>query len=116
MGKDEHKGTIYLIDFGLSKRFRDPKTGLHIPEKDGKSLVGTARYSSIYTHLGIEQSRRDDLEALAYSIIYLGKGTLPWQGIRAKNKNDKYQKILELKINTEIDELCKNLPGMIYSI
>ena len=49
MGKDEHKGTVYLIDFGLSKRFRDPKTGLHIPEKDGKSLVGTARYSSIYT-------------------------------------------------------------------
>ena len=75
-------------------------------------MVGTARYSSIYTHLGIEQSRRDDLEALAYSIIYLGKGRLPWQGIRAKNKNEKYQKILELKINTEIDELCKGLPGI----
>ena len=100
---------IYLIDFGLAKRFRDPKTGLHIPYKDGKSLTGTARFASIYTHLGIEQSRRDDLEGMIYTLIYLIKGRLPWQGLKAKSKEEKCQKIMEKKIDIPIDILCKGL-------
>lgn len=78
MGYGSKSNIVYLIDYGLSKRYSDPKTGQHIPLKDGKSLTGTARYASINTHLGFEQSRRDDLEALTYVLIFLIKGTLPW--------------------------------------
>lgn len=77
---------VYMIDFGLSKRFRNPKTGQHIPWKEGKNLTGTARYASLNTHLGYEQSRRDDLEGLAYVMLYFLKGKLPWQGLDAKTK------------------------------
>ena len=97
----------------MAKKYKDYKTGEHIPYKDGRPLTGTARYASIFTHLGIEQSRRDDLESLGYVLIYLLRGQLPWQGIKAKNKKDKYQKIMENKIYTSLDQLCANKPSYI---
>ena len=110
MGIGKKKNIVYISDFGLAKRFRDSRTGMHIPYKDGKKFTGTARYASIYTHLGVEQSRRDDLESLAYMLIYFSKGNLPWQGIKAKNNNEKYIKILSKKINIKNEELCSELP------
>jgi serine/threonine protein kinase len=79
IGKKDKLSTVYLCDFGLSKRFRDQKTGNHIPYKNNKHFAGTPSFASVYTHLGCEQSRRDDLESLAYILIYLGTGTLPWR-------------------------------------
>ena len=110
IGKEKKNSTIYLCDFGLSKRFRDKKTGMHIPYKEGKSFTGTTCYASIYTHLGDEQSRRDDLESLAYILIYFSKGTLPWKGLKVKSKNQRQSKVLSKKINTKIEELCSGLP------
>jgi len=101
---------VYMIDFGLSKRFRNPKTGQHIPWKEGKNLTGTARYASLFTHLGYEQSRRDDLEGLGYVMLYFLKGKLPWQGLPAKTKKEKYEKIKDKKQNTPIEDLCSKLP------
>ncbi|CAF0748593.1 unnamed protein product [Rotaria sp. Silwood1] len=104
IGKDSTK--IFLIDFGLAKKFFDHRLNKHISYKEGKSLTGTPRYVSISTHLGIEQSRRDDMEALAYVLIYFSRGTLPWQGIKALNKRQKYEKICELKMSISITNLC----------
>lgn len=78
VGAGKKASLLYMIDFGLSKRFRDPKTGEHIPYRDNKSLTGTARYASVNTHLGIEQARRDDMESVGFILVYFLKGTLPW--------------------------------------
>lgn len=107
MGHGKRQHYVYTVDFGLTKRYRDTKTGQHIPYKDGKSLTGTARYASLNTHLGVEQSRRDDLECLGFVLIYFLKGGLPWQGVKAKTRTEKYETIKNMKINTPIKELVK---------
>lgn len=107
-GKNEH--LIYMIDFGLSKRFINPKTYKHISYSDGKDLTGTARYASINTHLGIDQSRRDDLEGIAYMLIYFMKGSLPWQGIKAHTQKQKHKLVGERKLGTPLVSLCSGLP------
>ena len=110
VGKGHKNNIIYAIDFGLAKKFRDPKTGLHIPYRDGKNLTGTARYASTNTHLGMEQSRRDDIEALGYMLLYFLKGSLPWQGQVLRDPERKYDRIKQLKYETKLDELCAGFP------
>ncbi|CBZ51093.1 putative Casein kinase one (CK1) TgCK1b [Neospora caninum Liverpool] len=112
LGNAGHQNTIYVIDFGLAKKFRDPKTHQHIPYRENKNLTGTARYASISAHLGSEQSRRDDLEAVGYVLMYFCRGgTLPWQGIKANTKQEKYHKIMEKKMSTPVEVLCKGYPS-----
>eukprot|EP01063_Lacrimia_lanifica_P027795 TRINITY_DN3956_c1_g1_i1.p1 TRINITY_DN3956_c1_g1~~TRINITY_DN3956_c1_g1_i1.p1 ORF type:complete len:528 (+),score=120.45 TRINITY_DN3956_c1_g1_i1:101-1585(+) len=108
LGRQTHH--IYMLDYGLAKRYCDPKTGQHIPHTAGKSLVGTTRYASVNTHLGIEQSRRDDLEGLGMVLIYLTLSRLPWQGTQAANRAEKERKIMEKKIITKPAVLCAGLP------
>lgn len=110
MGVGRRSNIVYIIDFGLAKRYRDPKTHVHIMYRENKHLTGTPRYASINNHLGIEQSRRDDLESLGYVFMYFLRGSLPWQGLRANTKKQKYQKIMEKKMATPIDLLCKGFP------
>jgi hypothetical protein len=78
--------------------------------REDKSLTGTPRYASINALLGIEPTRRDDLEAITYILMYFFRGSLPWQGIRALDKRRKYQKILEKKMATPINVLHKGAP------
>lgn len=110
MGLGNNSHLINAIDFGLSQKYRDSKTFCHIMFKENRSLVGTARYLSLNAHLGIEQSRRDDLESLGYMMIYFLKGTLPWQGIDSPNKLEKYQKIGEKKLKLPIEFYCCDIP------
>ncbi|KAL6006161.1 Casein kinase 1-like protein 3 [Asimina triloba] len=110
MGLGRKANQVYVIDFGLAKRYRDSTTNRHIPYKENKNLTGTARYASCNTHLGIEQSRRDDLESLGYVLLYFLRGSLPWQGLKAATKKQKYDKICEKKLSTPIEVLCKSHP------
>lgn len=108
IGSGENYKTIYLIDFGLSKTYME--NNKHITYTDNKGMVGTARYASINTHVGIEQSRRDDLEAIGYILVYFAKGRLPWQNIYAKNKEQKYSQIMNSKQKSTLEVLCNGLP------
>ena len=90
IGRGDKANIVYIIDFGLAKKYKDLKTGQHIAIRGGKSLVGTARYASIASHDGYEQCRRDDLESLGYLLLYFLRGKLPWQGIQMHDKNEKY--------------------------
>ncbi len=111
IGTEEKTNVIYLMDYGLSKRYKNSKNFQHIPYREGRSLVGTARYVSINTHLGIEPSRRDDIESIGYVLIYFLKGSLPWQGIKAGDQ--KYIRIMEKKLQIPTEVLCYGLPDEI---
>lgn len=132
MGIGKRGNQVNVIDFGLAKKFRDPRTHLHIPYRENKNLTGTARYASVSTHLGVgmscvlcrlfcfynpctyvsaEQSRRDDLESLGYVLMYFCRGSLPWQGLKAATKKQKYDRIMEKKMTTTAEILCRGFPA-----
>ena len=111
VGLGRYASQVYMIDYGLAKRYRDQNTHEHIKYCEGKQLTGTARYASIGALRGNEQSRRDDLEALGYVWIYLLKGGLPWMGVTLKNRKQKYDRICEIKRKTSVNELCRGVPS-----
>ena len=110
MGLDNNSWKVYLIDFGLSKKYRSSKTLKHIKFAEHKKLIGTARYASINALAECEQGRRDDMEALGYVLMYFLKGNLPWQGLKINRRDDRYRKIYEKKKETTAEELCKGFP------
>ena len=111
MGMREKSHVAYIVDYGLAKRYFDPRTGLHIAYRNDKSLTGTARYASIHAHLGEELARRDDLEALGFVMLYFFKGVLPWQNLPAFTRSEKYRRIKETKIAISLEELCHGCPN-----
>ncbi|CAE7890602.1 CKL2 [Symbiodinium microadriaticum] len=112
VGAGRNCNTVHIIDFGLAKRYRNSKRQ-HIPFSQRKSLTGTARYASVNAHKGAEQSRRDDMEALGYILLYFSRGMLPWQGLQAQTKEQKYQKILEKKQGVNVQQLCEDCPPVL---
>ncbi|OMO84456.1 hypothetical protein CCACVL1_10818 [Corchorus capsularis] len=115
MGLGRKANQVYIIDYGLAKKYRDLQTHKHIPYRENKNLTGTARYASVNTHLGVEQSRRDDLESLGYVLMYFIRGSLPWQGLKAGTKKQKYDRISEKKMLTPVEVLCKSYPSEFIS-
>ena len=101
---------LYLLDFGLAKKYRESDNSPHFPLIVGKKLTGTARYASVNALNGVTQSRRDDLESVGYVLLYFLKGKLPWQGLMIKNKEERYNKIMEMKRDITSEELCKDCP------
>lgn len=110
VGIGEAQNQVHIIDLGLAKRYRDPVTKSHVPYSEQCQLTGTIRYLSKAAHLGIEQSRRDDLESLGYIWIYFLKGSLPWQGLKGNNDKQRQDAIFQCKIQTTIHQLCLKLP------
>jgi casein kinase 1 len=99
---------LFLIDFGMAKRY--VKKERHISLVTGKKLTGTPRYASVNAHKGMELSRRDDLESIGYIVVYLTKGSLPWQGIKENNRS-KCRIIGEKKGSISLEELCGDMPS-----
>lgn len=113
LGPNGSINEIYLIDFGLAKRYYhyiNNNLGEHIPLMENNSFTGTARYASINSQKRLTQSRRDDLESIGYIMVYFLKGSLPWQNVRESDRKQRKEKILEIKLSTPISELCDGLP------
>ena len=107
MGIGKRGNQVNVIDFGLAKKYRDPKTHFHISYCENKNLTGTVCYSSINTHLRVKQSQHDDMKSLGYVMMYFCCGSLLWQGLRAASKKEKYDKILKKKMTTPTEVLCR---------
>jgi serine/threonine protein kinase len=100
--------SVFLIDFGLARLFRNPATYLHRPYSKNHSIIGTLPFMSINGQQGYTQSRRDDLESLAYTIICSARGDLPWTSFPT-SKDD--EAVLQKKEMITAEELCEGLPA-----
>ncbi|CAD8086168.1 unnamed protein product [Paramecium primaurelia] len=108
-GIDDESSKIYVVDFGISKIFRDKNGNIH-PFRDNTSFIGTTRYASIAAHKGFELSRKDDIESLIYVLLYFMKGQLPWQNMQNVSDEERTVKVGEMKMSIDLRELCKDVP------
>ncbi len=108
-GINENESKLHVMDFGLSKLWYE--NGKHIQFRENRSMIGTPRYASANVHMGLEASRRDDIESIGYMLIYMATGYLPWQGLKKKTKSTTIDYIGEKKIMISIKQLCNGLPA-----
>ena len=94
----------------MAKRYKEEYTNFHIPLRQGIKLTGTIRFASCNAMNKKELSRRDDMESIGYLFLYLLKGSLPWQGLKIKQKSEKYEKIREMKMNLDFKLICEGIP------
>ena len=111
IGTGASANIVYIIDLGLAKKYRDLSTGEHAPMRKGKGFVGTGLFASIHAHEGVEQSRRDDLESLAYTLVWLLKGSLPWSHVPCTNEAQWLEAIYRKKVETPVEAVCDGLPA-----
>jgi len=111
MGHGKSSNIVYLINFGLAKKYRDPKTQQHIPYRENKSPTVTARYASINALTGIEQSSKNDLEVNGCVIRYFNRSPVKY----SRTQGEKYLKIAESKRSTHVETLCKDDPAVFVS-
>ena len=114
MGLGKLSQTAFLIDFGITKKYWNSATGTHIPFRQGRRLTGTPAFTSINSHLGLNLGRRDDLESLAYTLIYLLRGSLPW--LTSDHEKLSSTSILERKATTSVECLCRGVPSEIATM
>lgn len=116
MGRKEQAGVLYILDFGLSTRFKEVAFRRQMTVRKYRSLVGTARFASVNAHKGLEQCRADDLESFAYMMIYMAKGQLPWEKIKAESQMERYEIIKEKKTKLTPAEICVGLPSILIAL
>ncbi|CAD8047356.1 unnamed protein product [Paramecium primaurelia] len=109
MGRGNDSQQVYIVDFGISKKFRN--NNQHIQFQENRPFIGTTRYASISAHKGYELSRKDDLESLGYVFIYLLRGNVPWQNIVSQSDKEKIKLVGKFKMELELKDLCKGLPS-----
>jgi serine/threonine protein kinase len=132
LGTGRRGHLVYMTDLGLASH-RPPGdrrvVGPGATKPPRLSLTGTCRYASINGHMDVGKLRhsilchtplihrraaascRDDLESLGYMAIYFLRGSLPWQGLQGSTRQEKYERVLEQKQKTGVDELCRDLPA-----
>lgn len=113
-GRGLRESMVYLIDFGIAKRFRTEKSGEHIELTANHPLRGTVKYCSLNTHKGLEQSRRDDLESLGFVLLYFFLGKLPWDSVRAFDKLERQRTVGKIKETTSLAVICNGLPEQVF--
>jgi len=112
MGVGDKANQVFVIDLGLTKKIQRQRFSVgQIGSQVVHPMVGTVRYAGIHAHLGHEEGPRDDLESLAYVWAYFLRGSLPWQGMQARTRDEKFTRIRDMKKLAKSAELFEGFPN-----
>lgn len=114
MGVGELWDTVFLVDFGIAQKYRNSSSRIHIPMKEHLSFVGTPAFASVNSHLGLQLGRRDDIESLAYTLIFLQQGSLPW--LTQEGESPSHSTILHSKKVFLADPQAYSIPRELAAI